>query len=39
MRRIVLASLWPIALFAIPANADTPVFNWSGFYVGAHAGA
>jgi len=25
--------------FAAPANADVPGFNWTGFYVGANAGA
>lgn len=39
MRRILLAGLWPIALAAAgPALAGAPVVNWSGVYVGAHAG-
>jgi outer membrane immunogenic protein len=38
MRRILLASLLPVAFAAAPAWSQTSVFNWSGVYVGAHAG-
>jgi len=38
MRQRVFAAGLLLMIAAAPARGDTPIFNWSGFYVGGHAG-
>jgi outer membrane immunogenic protein len=38
MKKLVLAGITAAALWSAPAYAAPPVFDWSGFYIGAEAG-
>jgi len=38
MKKLLIVGIAAACFSAAPANAQAPIFNWSGFYVGGHVG-